>query len=111
MSGCRGIKRNRYATTHGRIMRAAMAAAAAAGAIPVVASADATWKGSVTAGNWNSGANWLGGVVPASGDNVLINQSDAVNRTITYDAAFVSNLALQLNNNGGGTDTFNQGPG
>jgi hypothetical protein len=49
-------------------------------------------------GNWSVGSNWLSGNVPAAGDTVNLTQSDAANRTVTFDAAATSGTGFaQLN--------------
>ena len=57
-------------------------------------------------GNWSTAGNWSTGV-PTSGP-VAISNSDAVNRTITYDysGSPVTLGQLNINNSGGGTDTL-----
>jgi hypothetical protein len=70
------------------------------------ARATSTWN--VGSGNWSVAGNWSPSGVPGASAVVDITNSDAINRTITYDytgAAVTLNL-LTVDNSGGGTDTF-----
>ena len=64
-----------------------------------------TWTGAVSS-DWNTGGNWSGGVVPASGDTVNIpggtpNQASLSNATLTGEA-----IALNLGGGSGPTLNF-----
>jgi hypothetical protein len=67
----------------------AVAAAAAAAAMPLISrAATDTWSDGT--GNWSAGANWSLGHVPFVGDIVNLTQSDGITRFVTYDAAATS---------------------
>jgi len=44
----------------------------------------ATITSTVTGGNWNTGSSWVGGVIPGSGDDVIIVSTATI--TVTADA-------------------------
>jgi hypothetical protein len=81
------------------------------GLIPARApAADVTWFGGT--GNWNVGANWIGGNVPAIGDNVFIDGGNAVNSVVSLNVnANINNLTIStgdtLGINNGQTLTIN----
>lgn len=62
-------------------------------------------------GNWSVAGNWTAGV-PGNSSDVLIVESDAVNRVVTYDynPVFpVTPLSLRVDNTGTGVNTLTQG--
>ncbi len=48
--------------------------------------ADITWNNTVTAGNWSTPANWIGGIAPSITDNVFFVNATGV--TVTIDGTF-----------------------
>src|SRR5215510_7924084 len=62
----------------------------------VVEAIGKTWLSSN--GNWSTAGNWSGGVIPAAGGDVVMVNSDLVNRTITFNVGTLSLVSLQLNN-------------
>src|SRR5256885_6216399 len=59
-------------------------------------------------GQWQTAANWSGNQVPQTGDDVVIVNTDAVNRIITYTSTVSIHSLLIGNGNGGsGTNTLN----
>ena len=94
--------------THARRRRRAAAALAFAtitSGLSVTALADRSWNPAVANGSWNTPANWIGGVVPVSTDNVFIDFNDASAHLVTYDAGFTSDLGLRVQNLGAGSAT------
>jgi hypothetical protein len=79
---------------------------AAIAATPLVAHADKTWKAAVTSGGWTVPSNWNEGAIPLNTDNVFIVHADATSRSISYVGSYSSNLRLDVDNSGSGTNTL-----
>ncbi len=65
------------------------------------------WQGGT--GNWSTAGNWVSGSVPAAYNNVYLEQSDGLNRSVTYNntlPAAPSLSMLRLNATGVGTMTL-----
>ncbi len=56
-----------------------------------------TWNNSATTNDWNTPANWVGGVVPSANNSVLINEGTASTNypTVTSGSVNVRNIVMQ----------------
>src|SRR5262249_17525034 len=84
-------------------------AAAATAAVPIClpslsSAASKTWIAG--SGFWHTSADWSGGTLPATGDDVVILNQDATDRVVTYFLDSFNLRSFQLGNAGSGTNTF-----
>jgi hypothetical protein len=62
-----------------------------------VGAATVTWVSPIS-GNWNTGANWSGGAVPANGDNVVISNTPGITVTLNSGSPEIENLTVGTGN-------------
>jgi hypothetical protein len=75
--------------------RALLLAGVAGGLIgaTTASAADATWAGGVR--NWDVGSNWVGGVAPATGDNVFIDGGNPATSVVSVNISpTVNNVTI-----------------
>lgn len=73
--------------------------------VNLASGADDTWVGNTSA-NWNTGANWSGSVVPATGDNLLFGSAGSAGAGLTNDIVAGTSFTGITFSNGASAYTF-----
>src|ERR1700722_15433127 len=88
--------------------RVAMLFSAAAASLAVRPASAQVTNWTAASSDWNKATNWSSGIPKTAGELVNITNTDAINRTITYDynGAAVTLGIVNISNSGGGVDTL-----
>lgn len=94
---------------HRRSRAVLLSACASIGIASAAVGAARTWDNTVITGNWNLGTNWVSTGVPQAGEDIVMFQTDAANRVVTYvNPSGVAINSLQIDSTGPGVFTLVQ---